>query len=112
NVKLSQATNPAVIAQLQQQIAAKQVQLQNFQRAIDANGLVLLRNLTVLNPIKDNNLARLGTLPRPQHQIDMFITAATQRQQTYAVFMRRFLTAHPVTPVTPFVPPVTPPVSF
>src|SRR5262249_44093130 len=102
NARLNQATNPNVIAALQRQIAAKQVQFQNFQIAINRNSLILQTNLTVLNPRKDNLLATLSTLPRPQRQIAMVITAATQRQNTYATIMQNFLRAHPVTPITPF----------
>jgi len=101
NQKLQNATDPNQIAQLQQQIAAKEMQYQNFQRAIDANGQILVRDLTVVNPAKDNALSVLGGMSRPRKQIEMFITAATQRERTYVTLIQTFLRSHPVTPIAP-----------
>lgn len=102
NVKLQNATNPNEIARLEQQIAAKQAQFQNFQQAIDRNGQLLLRDMNVLNPAKDQALASLSGVRGPRKQIGMFITAATQREQTYVALIQRFLRAHPVSPISPF----------
>lgn len=102
NVKLQNATDPNEIARLQQQIAAKQAQFQSFQQSIDRNGQRLLQDANVLNPAKDQSLATLSGVRGPRKQIDMFVTAATQREQTYVALIRRFLRAHPVSPISPF----------
>lgn len=102
NQKLDQATDPAEAARIERQIAARQAQYQTLQQAIDRNGQLLARDLNTLNGIKDNALTGLGNLPRPRKQIEMFITAASQREQTYVTYIRNFLRAHPVSPVSPF----------
>jgi len=102
NTKLQNATDPNEIARLQQQIAAKQAQFNQFQTSIDANGRVLQRNLTVVNPAKDNALRQLAGVRQNQKQIAMYIRAASLREATYVRLMQNFLKAHPVTPLAPF----------
>jgi len=100
--QLAQATDPAVIAALQRQIAQQTALFRSLQVSIDRNKLVLQNNLSVLNPQKDRALATLSTLPRPRNQIVQFIQAARLQQATYAAVMRAFLGRRPISPVVSF----------
>lgn len=97
--QLDQATDPAVIARLERQIAQQQALVTSLQGRIDRNTLVLQNNLDVVNPRKDRLIGLLSTLPRPRNQIQMFIQAATLQQNTYAAVMRIFLNRRPISPV-------------
>lgn len=100
--QLANTTDPAKQAQLEAQIAQKQAQYNQFQRAINSQGLVLQRDLTVVVPAKDNAMRVLAGLNQNVNQVRMFLTAATQRENVYTNTINLFLKAHPVTPVAPF----------
>jgi hypothetical protein len=97
--QLAQATDPAVIAALQRQIAQQQARASSLQVAIDRNTLVLRNDLNVLNPQKDRALTVLNGLQRPRQQIVQFIQAARLQQNTYAAIIRAFLGRRPISPV-------------
>src|SRR5262245_18735493 len=100
--QLSQATDPAVIAALQRQIAQTQAQLRQLQTAITRNTQVLRNDLNVLNPQKDRALQALNRLTQPKNQIQQFTQAALRHQATYAALIRRFLGRRPISPVVAF----------
>jgi len=110
NQQLNKATNPVVIARLEQAIATKESQLQTVEQALTQNRLRLQRDLNVLVPIKDRDLQRLASIkypPHPLRQIRLFVIAATQRENLYAELIKRFLAQKPVTPTTPTTPVVS-----
>jgi len=97
--QLAQATDPAVIAALQRQIAQQSALFRSLGVSINRNSLVLRTNLDVLNPQKDRALAALNRLPRPRNQLVQFTQAAVLQQNIYAAIMRAFLNRRPISPV-------------
>lgn len=97
--QLAQATDPAVIAALQRQIAQQQARFANLRVQVNQNKAVLARDLTVLNPQKDRALLALRRLPTPRNQIRQFIQVATFQQNTYAAIIRAFIRRRPISPV-------------
>jgi len=97
--QLAEATDPAVIAALQRQIAQQESRFVTLQGQITRNAAVLRRNLDVLNPQKDRLIGLLSRLPRPRNQLTQFITAARLQENIYAAIMRAFLGRRPLSPV-------------
>lgn len=100
--QLANTTNPNQRARLERQIANQETRLRSNQATVTANSVLLQRDLNVLVPQKDQYMTTLGALPRPARQIQMFLTAATQRETSYTATIQKLLAAHPVTPVNPF----------
>jgi len=100
--QLAQATDPAVIAALQRQIAQQLARFNSLQVSINRNSLVLRNNLNVLNPQKDRALTLLNTFRSPRQQIVQFIQAATLQQNVYAAIARAFINRRPLSPVFAF----------
>jgi len=100
--QLAQATDPAVIARLERQIAQARAQFGSLQVAITRGNAVLSNNLNVLNPQKDRALTLLNALRSPRQQIVQFIQAAKLQENTYAVIARAFLNRRPLSPIFAF----------
>jgi len=96
--QLAQATDPAVIASLQRQIAQANTQFRTLGVAITRQQAVLRFDLNVLNPQKDRLLVRLNALPRPKNQLTMFTQAARLQENTYAVVAQAYINRRPLSP--------------
>jgi len=102
NAKLENTSDPNQRAFIEQQIAQKQGQFNQFGQLINTNTQVLADNLNIVNPAKDRLLKQLIGLRQFPNQASQFNAAARQRELVYATVMKIFLKARNFPPSTGF----------